>query len=250
MPPNRSSNEGRDPATDDGDEYRFCSTCAFSQACLSEGMNKAALRDLHILVEHVGPLAPGQHVFREGEVFESIAAVREGTVKSYVVDPDGREQVLAFHFPGEIIGFNAIERASYPCNAVALDVVQLCRFSFSRIADLATQLPGLQKQLFRLMSRDIGNATLLAGDHSAEERLAAFLMLLSRRSGAYGPGGRSLQLTMPRTDIASHLRLAPETVSRVLRRFQDLGYIHVKSRIVDLVDGERLGAIAATILRG
>ena len=44
---------------DDGDDYRFCSTCAFSQACLAEGMDKASLGDLHMLVQHVGPLHAG-----------------------------------------------------------------------------------------------------------------------------------------------------------------------------------------------
>ena len=47
---------------DDGDAFTFCSTCAFSRACLSQGMDKAALRDLHLLVEHVGPLHAGNHV--------------------------------------------------------------------------------------------------------------------------------------------------------------------------------------------
>ena len=63
---------------DDGDALRFCSTCAFSQACLSQGMDKSALMDLHVLVEHVGPLHAGEHVFREGDPFEAIAAVRIG----------------------------------------------------------------------------------------------------------------------------------------------------------------------------
>ena len=93
---------------DDGDSLTFCSTCAFSQACLSEGMDKRALMDLHVLVEHVGPLQPGEHVFREGDSFGAIAAVRAGTVKTYQIDRDGREQVLGFHLPGEVIGLNAI----------------------------------------------------------------------------------------------------------------------------------------------
>lgn len=237
-------------ASDDGDELRFCSTCAFSKACLAEGMDKAALRDLHILVEHVGPLPAGAHLFREGEPFEAIAAVREGTVKTYVVDREGREQVRGFHFPGEIIGLSAIENERYPCNAIALDTVTLCRFSFSRIAVLAARLPGLQKQLFRLMSRDIGNAMLLAGDHSADERLAAFLILLSRRLAAVGLSGMRLRLTMPRTDIANYLRLAPETVSRVLRRLQDEGMIRVQLRELELTDRARVESLASAILRG
>jgi len=236
-------------ATDDGDEFRFCSTCAFSQACLAEGMDKAALRDLHILVEHAGPLPAGTHLFREGEVFEAIAAVREGTVKTYVVDREGHEQVLGFHFPGEVIGLSAIENERYPCNAIALDTVSLCCFSFPQIALLARRLPGLQKQLFRLMSRDIGSAALLAGDHPADERLAAFLILLSRRLAAVGHSGMLLRLAMPRTDIANYLRLAPETVSRVLRRLQDDGMIRVQRRDVELTDRPRVESLASSILR-
>ena len=168
---------------DDGDALHFCSTCAFSQACLSEGMDKRALNDLHVLVEHVGPLHAGDHLFREGDAFEAIAAVRAGTVKTYVVDREGREHVLGFHLPGEVIGLDAIDGEHYPCNAIALDTVMLCRFSFPKIAVLASRLPGLQQHLFRLLSRDIGRAALLAGDWSADQRMAAFLVQFSRRRG-------------------------------------------------------------------
>jgi CRP/FNR family transcriptional regulator len=212
-------------------------------------MDKSSLRDLQVLIEHVGPLQTGVHLFREGESFEAIAAVREGTVKTYVVDREGREQVLGFHFPGEIIGLSAIDNGRYPCNAVTLDPVTLCRFSFTGISSLAARLPGLQKQLFRLMSRDIGRASLLAGDHSADQRVAAFLILLSQRLIAVGMSGSLLRLTMPRTDIANYLRLAPETVSRVLRRLQDEGMIHVRRRELELTDRERVEALAASILR-
>lgn len=234
---------------DDGDTLRFCSTCAFSQACLSEGMDKGALMDLHVLVEHVGPLHGGEHVFREGDAFEAIAAVRAGTVKTYVIDRDGHEQVLGFHLPGEVIGLDAIDGDRYPCNAVALDTVMLCRFSFPRISVLAARLPGLQQHLFRLMSRDIGRASLLAGDYSADQRMAAFLIGLSRRLAARGFSPDRFQLTMARTDIANYLRLAPETVSRVLKRFQHDGLIHVDRRELELLGRKRLEDMAASMLR-
>jgi CRP/FNR family transcriptional regulator len=234
---------------DDGDALRFCSTCAFSQACLSQGMDKASLMDLHMLVEHVGPLHAGDHVFREGDPFEAIAAVRAGTVKTYTIDRDGREHVLGFHLPGEVIGLNAIDGEHYPCNAVALDTVMLCRFSFPKISVLATRLPGLQQHLFRLMSRDIGNASLLAGDWTADERMAAFLVGLSRRLAARGFSPDRFQLTMARTDIANYLRLAPETVSRVLKRFQDDGLLKVDRRELELAARDKLEALAAPVLR-
>ncbi len=234
---------------DDGDTLTFCSTCAFSQACLSEGMDKRALMDLHVLVEHVGPLQAGEHVFREGDHFSAIAAVRAGTVKTYLLDRDGHEQVLGFHLPGEVIGLNAIHGDRYPCNAVALDTVMLCRFSFPKIALLATRLPNLQQHLFRLMSRDIGTASLFASDHSADERMAAFLISLSRRLAARGFSPRRFQLTMSRTDIANYLRQAPETVSRVLRRFERDGLLRIKQRDVEITDPPRLEAIALSVLR-
>ena len=234
---------------DDGNELRFCSTCAFSQACMDEGMDKASLGDLHVLVEHVGPFHAGEYIFREGDPFEAIAAVRAGTVKTSVVDRDGHEHVLGFHLPGEVIGLNAIDGDRYPCDAVALDTVMLCRFSFPKISVLATRLPGLQRQLFRLLSRDIGRAALLAGDWSADQRMAAFLLGVSRRLAARGFSPNRFQLTMPRTDIANYLRLAPETVSRVLRRFVDDALIAVDRREVALTDLDALRKLARPVLR-
>lgn len=233
----------------DGDEFTFCTTCAFSSACLSEGMDKRSLQDLHVLVEHVGPFRAGDHVFREGDPFEAIAAVRAGTVKTYVTDRDGREHVLGFHLPGEVIGLDGIDGDHYPCSAVALDTVMLCRFSFPKIAVLATRLPGVQKQLFRLLSRDIGRVALLAGDWPADQRMAAFLIGLSRRLSERGFSPSRFQLTMARTDIANYLRVAPETVSRVLRRLEDDGLLRIERRDVELLDMPALGALAAPVLR-
>ena len=239
----------RHTLADDGDALHFCSTCAFSQACLSHGMDKAALLDLHVLVEHVGPFAAGEHLFREGDPFDTIAAVRAGTVKTYVVDRDGREHVLGFYLPGEVIGLDGIDGERYPCNAVALDTTMLCRFSFTKMATLASRLPGLQAQLFRLLSRDIGRAALLSGDWSADQRMAGFLIGLSQRLSARGFSATRFQLTMARTDIANYLRLAPETVSRVLRRFQQEGLLRVERREVELLRREQLEALAAPVLR-
>jgi len=235
--------------SDDGDEFSFCSTCAFSQACMAEGMDKRSLMDLHVLVEHIGPFHAGDHIFRVGDPFEAIAAVRAGTVKTYVIDRDGREHVLGFYLPGEVIGLDAIDGETYPCNAVALDTVMLCRFSFPKIAVLATRLPGLQKHLFRLLSRDIGRAALLAGDWSADQRMAAFLVGLSRRLAARGFSPNRFQLTMARTDIANYLRLAPETVSRVLRRFQKDGLLDVDRRELELLERDKLEDLAEPVLR-
>jgi CRP/FNR family transcriptional regulator len=125
----------------------------------------------------------------------------------------------------------------------------VCRFSFPAMATLAMRIPGIQQQLFRLMSRDIGRASLLAGDFSADERLAAFLVDLGARFGARGYSSTRFNLAMSRADIASHLRLATETVSRVLRRFQDDAIIRVERRSIELSAIDRLRHLARNILR-
>ena len=237
-----------DPGSGDGDDLHFCSTCAFGEVCLPGGYDKPALQELHCLVEHVGPFHAGDHAVPHGEKFESIFAVRAGTVKTSLVDEDGREQVLGFHLPGEMIGLNAIHPAHYPCDAIALDTVYLCRFSFPALATLATRMPGIQQQLFRLLSADIGKAALLAGDYNASERMAAFLVLLADRFAARGFSATRFRLSMSRGDIANHLRLAAETVSRVLRRFQDQGLIRVDERDVELLQPAELRKAARCIL--
>jgi len=246
----RLANGSVAPIADDGDELHFCSTCAFGSVCLPEGVDKTSLRDLHMLVEHIGPFRSGQPVFRSGEPFGAIFAVRGGVVKTRVIGEDGNEQVLGFHLPGEMIGLNAIHPAKYPCDAIALDTVFVCRFSFPALALLATRMPRVQQELFRLLSADIGKAALLAGDWSADERLAAFLISIAERFAARGFSARAFRLVMARSDIGNYLRLAPETVSRVLRRFQDRRLLRVQGREVELLDRDKLRALARNLMPG
>jgi CRP/FNR family transcriptional regulator, anaerobic regulatory protein len=236
-------------AEGEGDELTFCGTCAFAPVCLPGGFDKRALVELHCLIEHVGPFPAGGQLFRRGDSFGAVYAVRAGAVKTSIVDEQGREQVLGFYFPGELVGLSGIYRDYYPCDAVALDTLTVCRFSFPAMATLASRLPGIQATLFRLMSKDIGDAALLAGDFTAEERLAAFLVRLSQRQAARGYSATHLHLAMTRTDIANYLRLAPETVSRVLRRLVDDGLIAVDRREVALTGLVALGQLARPVLR-
>lgn len=232
----------------DGDAEHFCSTCAFAEACVVAGYGKAELSELHCLVEHVGPFGPGEQIFRNGDTFRALFAVRSGMVKTSLVDAEGREQVLGFFLPGEVVGLDAIYPEHYPCNAVALETTLCCRFSFSAMSALATRLSMVQQHLFRLLSKELGTALLLAGDHSADERMAAFLVDLGDRYRARGLSGARFRLSMTRADIANYLRLAAETVSRVLGRFRQQGLLAIEGRNVELLDTERLRELAGCVL--
>lgn len=234
--------------SDDGDPLHFCTTCAFSQASKSAGYDKAALRDLHVLVEHVGPFRRGDYVFRAGNPFRAIFAVRAGAVKTVAMDPDGNEHILGFYIPGEVIGLNAIYPEHYPCDAIALETSLFCRFSFPAISALATRMPGLQQQLFKLISKELGEANRLLGSQGADERVAAFLLNLAARYAAQGSPPRQLRLAMSRNDVAAHLHLASETVSRTLTRFKDASLIDVSGRTITVLDPNRLSQIGQCIL--
>ena len=236
------------PIADDGDESKFCSTCAFGAVCVGRGVDKIGLNELHCLVEHVGPYRAGESIFRTGNRFGAIFAVRLGTVKTRLVDMEGRELILGFYLPGELVGLNAIHPEIYPCDAVALDTVEVCRFSFPALATLAMRIPQVQNELFRRLSKDIGDASLRNQESSADERLAAFVLDLSARYEARGFSGQSLHLSMSRSDIANYLGLASETVSRVLRRFQDGGLLGVDGREVTINDAAALKDIAKNLL--
>ena len=227
---------------------RFCNSCAFARVCSVVDCGNLELVDLHRLVEHTGPYRKGQHIFRSGDPFRAIYAIRTGTVKMCLTDEDGREHVLGFYLPGEVIGLNAIFPDHFPCDAVALETSQFCRFSFPAISMLATRLPAIQQHLFRLISKELGMAHLLVGDYSADERMAAFLVSLGGRYAVRGFSETHFQLAMRRGDIANYLRLAAETVSRVLGRFRAQELIEVQGRAMILRDLSRLRKMARSLL--
>ncbi|TAN03717.1 MAG: cyclic nucleotide-binding domain-containing protein [Rhodanobacteraceae bacterium] len=234
--------------SNDGDAEHFCSSCAFAEACAVAGYGRPELSDLQCLVEHVGPFEPGQRVFRSGDPFRALYAVRDGMIKTTMVDAEGREQVLGFYLPGELVGLDAIYPEHYPCDAIALEPTHCCRFSFPAMSALAARQPKIQQHLFRLLSKELGSAALLAGDHSADERLAAFLIDLGDRYASRGLSGTQFRLSMARSDIANYLRLAAETVSRVLGRFREQKLIAIDGRSVELLDPPRLRELARCVL--
>jgi CRP/FNR family transcriptional regulator len=131
---------------------------------------------------------------------------------------------------------------------VALDTSFFCRFSFPAMSALASRIPAVQKHLFRLLSKELGSASLLAGDHSADERMAAFLMDLAGRYAARGFSATRFHLSMSRGDIANYLRLAAETVSRVLSRFRSQNLIRIEGRELELLNPDALRQLGQALL--
>ncbi len=221
-----------------------CSQCTLGNLCLPRQLGPEDTKQFEHIVNKSRPIQPGEHLFRAGDKFHSIAAVRAGCFKSYVIDKDGEEQVLGFYLPGEIIGFDAIHEKYHKANVVALDTSSVCGLSFDSVSELARQLPLLQDELFRVMSLQIAELEASAADLSAEERIARLLCSLSARFANRGYSASEFNLSMSRREIASNLRLATETISRVLARFQSAGIIKVNRKKVAILEMDKLQELA------
>ncbi|MDE2196320.1 MAG: helix-turn-helix domain-containing protein [Gammaproteobacteria bacterium] len=226
---------------------KVCSSCSLAELCLPMGLSRSDVERLDRIVQPTGPLHTGEHIYRVDDPFEAIYAVRSGYIKTYLVDESGREQVLGFHLPGELVGLDAIYPNRHQCNAIALDTVTVCKLPYGDIASLATQVASLQNQIFRLMSKDIGGSHALSGDFTAEERVASFLMSISSRLHLRGYSATDFILAMTRRDIANYLRLATETVSRVFAKFQDDGLIAVDRRNIRVLELDKLAALCRSV---
>ncbi len=226
-----------------------CSTCSLRELCLPIGLNAEEMRELDALITQGRPVKRGDGLYRAGEPFRSLYAVRVGFFKSSVISEDGREQVTGFHMSGELMGMDAISSDVHTCDAIALEDSEVCELPFAEIESLARNVPALQHHLYKVMSREIvrdHGVMLLLGNMKAEERLAAFLLNLSQRFALRGYSATSFHLRMTREEIGSYLGLKLETVSRILSRFQDQGLIKVQNRLIEIIDYDGLKKILST----
>jgi CRP/FNR family transcriptional regulator len=223
-----------------------CSSCNLRELCLPVGLSDGEMTRLDTLVDARKSLRRGQTLYSAGESFQSLYAVRTGFFKTRVAAEDGRDQVTGFQMAGELLGFDGIGTERHTCDAVALEDSQVCVIPFAQLEALSRQFGELQRQLHKVMSREIvrdHGVMLLLGSMRAEERLAAFLLNLTQRLRARGFSGSSLVLRMTREEIGSYLGLKLETVSRAFSKFQEDGVLEVKQRQLRVLNEDTLRQI-------
>ena len=223
-----------------------CSNCNLRELCLPYGLNLEELERLDDLVSTRRRIKRGDHLYRAGEAFDSIYAIRSGFFKTDVLLEDGREQVTGFQMAGELLGLDGISSEHHTCNAIALEDSEICSIPFSRLETLSREMQSLQHHFHKVMSREIvrdHGVMMLLGTMRAEERLAAFLLNLSQRFTARGFSHAEFYLRMTREEIGSYLGLKLETVSRAFSRFQEEGHIAVQQKHVRILNVSGLKAL-------
>ena len=216
-----------------------CSQCNLRELCLPFGLDPNEIDQLDELVGSRRKIKRQQHLYRSGDNFEAIYAIRAGSFKTDVILEDGRDQVTGFQMTGEVLGLDGISTEQHSCNAIALEDSEVCVIPFPRLEELSRTVESLQHQFHKIMSREIvrdHGVMMLLGSMRAEERLAAFLLNMSQRFTARGFSPSEFHLRMTRDEIGSYLGLKLETVSRAFSRFQEEGLVAVQQKHIRILD--------------
>lgn len=230
-----------------------CKDCSLASLCLPLSLNLEDMDALDEIVKRGRPLKKGEFLFRQGDAFNSVFAVRSGALKTFSLSDSGDEQITGFHLPSELVGLSGMDSESYPVSAMALETTSVCEIPFERLDELSVQLPQLRRQLMRVMSREIRDdqqMMLLLSKKTADERIATFLVNLSARFRARGFSANQFRLAMSRNEIGNYLGLAVETVSRVFTRFQQNKLLEAEGKEVHILDPIELCALAGGNLDG
>jgi len=227
-----------------------CQNCSLSALCLPIALEDEDINRLDQIIERKRPLKKGEVLLHQGQPFSSVFAVRTGNLKTFNITSSGEEQITGFYCPSELVGLSGIDDNTYPISAKALETTTVCEIPFSHLENLSSQIPSLKHQMFKVMSRKIGDdqqMMVLLGKKNADEKVASFLLNLSNRFKKRGYSATSFRLSMSRGEVGNYLGLAVETVSRVITRFQKNELIQVDGKeisIIDLPEMQKLVGVA------
>lgn len=216
-----------------------CAVCAFNPLCHS----RSAPAGAPAVVEVRRRLAAGDALFREGSPHVAIYAVRAGFLKTTRGGPGAESHIVRFLLPGDVAGLDGYASGTHECDAEAIADCDLCEIPAYRAEILADFNPRIGAHLRRLLA---GEAARLQ-EHAAalacldiRRRVGRFLVELGRRWLERGYSTTQFVLPMSRRDIASHLALTPESLSRVLAEFRARGWISLHGRSIEILDAEGL----------
>lgn len=168
---------------------------------------------------------PGEELFGEGDEADFFYQVVSGAIRSYKLLSDGRRQIDAFHLHGDILGIETGDEHRF--SAEAIGNVAVIAYRRSRLATLIQDDPGFRDKIMTATLRSLERAydhMLLLGRKAAQEKMATFLLDMAQR---LSKDDETIELPMTRSDIADHLGLTIETVSRTLSYFARSGLIRL-----------------------
>ncbi|KXJ39912.1 MAG: hypothetical protein AXA67_12760 [Methylothermaceae bacteria B42] len=219
-----------------------CNNCGFNTICFPRGLTQEEVTKLDNAVQRRKVLHKGDYLFRAGDPFHGLIAVKSGCAKLSYQDECGNEHILSLLLPGELLGFDGFSGKTYRCTAQALDTLSYCELPASQITQLCLRIPPLFKEILRHAgdALEIQREQLVFIKKTAEERVSSFLMDLSSRYGYRGFSTREFSIGFTRQELGNYLDLALATVSRTLKQFEKEGWIRLRGKKVTILDMDSL----------
>lgn len=211
----------------------LCSRCDAANICLPLGVDSFDLKKLDKLIQQCEPLERNQTLCQSGKTFEFLHIIKKGSFKSISLRANGEEQVRGFYLPGELIGVEAIASGHYPYTTIAIEKSQVCRIPYSQFLQILGLAPSLQNRLFNLISQRMCHDSVVPRHAEAGVRLAEFILNLQERYQR--TFSQPLRVPMSRQDIGNYLGLALETISRLLSKFQQQGWLKVHGKRIEII---------------
>lgn len=238
---------GRPPARSAPPQAQVsCSVCAFNPLCHSRSTPSGAPSPVEVRRR----LARGETLYRAGSPHSAIYAVRAGFLKSCVQGMGGASHVVRLVLPGDVVGLDGYASGWHQAEAVALGDCELCEIPAYRAEILSDFNPRIGTHLRRLIAQELTEAreqAVALASLDIRQRVGRFLVGLGRRWLERGYSATAFVLPMSRRDIAAHLALTPESLSRVLAHFQERGWIRLDKRHLEILDADALrGAVPAS----
>ncbi len=228
-------------------QTNFCSQCRISHLCLPGTIQKTLLREAIDLNFHAKLLEPGEHLCHQGESHDHLYLLRSGLLKSYFNKEQGDELIMDFHLPPELFGWEGIDEKQLSFSIVALDFSNVCEISLQKLKEISNKHPEIQIQLLNMINRKIriNNTNMMRT--TAEQRVSTFILALSEHYKSLGYPHYLCKLGMTHQDIANYLRIAPETISRILHSMQKRGIITVYRKKIYINNFDQLQQVAEGI---
>lgn len=232
-----------------------CARCLLKETCLPAGLQADELREFERLIDSRRCLKAKEVLYRTGDPFQRLYAIRAGCLEASVLAGDGGERIIGVHAEGAIVGFDGIFSGRHACNALALEKAEVCALPFDGLNALACRIPMLRQSMHRLWAREMRRSqdhTVLLGGKQTHQRLAAFLLDLAEQHRQRGRPSTELALRIARGPLGNYLGMTPEALSRGFHRLTAEGLIAVRGRKVTLLDPESLRGVVnrASVRRG
>ncbi|MCG8564078.1 MAG: Crp/Fnr family transcriptional regulator [Desulfobacterales bacterium] len=186
----------------------------------------------------------GELIFREGDRAHGLYMVATGKIKVFKVSFEGKEQILHIYGPGHTFGeVPVFEGKHFPASSMALEKSEILYLPRDKFVDLIAQVPALSMNMLADLSRRLREFTVQVENLSLKEvpaRLAAYVITLSQEQE------NDTQVTLPisKVQLANLIGTTPETLSRILKKMGDAGYIEVQTKDIIINDFDGLSELS------